>query len=114
MGWRIIYIEMASRINYKLNSIGIIQKEEIVWINLDEIDDLDDIIIFKFYSRKIPNIMISNEIINIDLNLLSNQLLLNWPTNIENSKIENIVKRFLEIFLEKCVLMILNYILDTN
>ncbi len=38
MGWRIICIEEASRINYKLNSIGIIQKEEIVWINLDEID----------------------------------------------------------------------------
>lgn len=38
MGWRIICIEEASRINYKLNSIGIIQKEEILWINLDEID----------------------------------------------------------------------------
>lgn len=38
MGWRIIYIEEASRINYKLNSIGVIQKEEILWISLDEID----------------------------------------------------------------------------
>lgn len=38
MGWRIIYIEEANRINYKLNSIGINHKEEIVWISLDEID----------------------------------------------------------------------------
>lgn len=38
MGWRIICIEEANRLNYKLNSIGIIQKEEMVWINLDEID----------------------------------------------------------------------------
>ena len=38
MGWRIIYIEEATRINYKLNSIGIMYKEEIIWICLDEID----------------------------------------------------------------------------
>ena len=60
----------------------------------DEIDELEDIIMFKFYSKEFPNIIISNEIINIDLNLLTNQLLLNWPTNIENYKIEYIIKRF--------------------
>lgn len=38
MGWRIICIEEAYRINYKLNSIGVLQKDEVIWINLDEID----------------------------------------------------------------------------
>lgn len=38
MGWRIICIEEAMRINYQLNSIGVLQKDEIVWICLDEID----------------------------------------------------------------------------
>ena len=38
MGWRIICIEEAMRINYQLNSIGVLQKDEVVWICLDEID----------------------------------------------------------------------------
>lgn len=38
MGWRIVCIEEAMRINYQLNSIGVLQKDEIVWICLDEID----------------------------------------------------------------------------
>lgn len=38
MGWRIIYIEDALRLNYKLNSIGINTNNDLIWINLDEID----------------------------------------------------------------------------
>ena len=38
MGWRTICINEAIRLNYKLNSLGVLQKDEIVWINLDEID----------------------------------------------------------------------------
>ena len=38
MGWRIVYIEDALRLNYKLNSIGINTKNDLIWINLDEID----------------------------------------------------------------------------
>lgn len=38
MGWRTICINEAIKLNYKLNSLGILQKDEIVWINLDEID----------------------------------------------------------------------------
>lgn len=95
------YIKVIKQLIYNLKKKNL-KKMIILLVNTnlfkDELNDLDDIIIFKFYSRKIPNIIISNEIINIDLNLLSNQLLLNWPTNIENSKIENIVKRFFRDF----------------
>lgn len=38
MGWRVVCIEDAIRINYKMNSIGVLQKNEITWICLDEID----------------------------------------------------------------------------
>lgn len=38
MGWRIVCISDAIRLNYKLNSIGVVQKDEIIWINLEEID----------------------------------------------------------------------------
>lgn len=38
MGWRTIYIEEAIKINYKLNSLGILKNDDILWINLDEID----------------------------------------------------------------------------
>ena len=38
MGWRIICIEKANRINYKLNSLGVVDNNEVVWICLDEID----------------------------------------------------------------------------
>ena len=38
MGWRTICINEAIKLNYKLNSLGVLQKDEIVWINLDEID----------------------------------------------------------------------------
>ena len=38
MGWRTICINEAIRLNYKLNSLGVLQKDEIIWINLDEID----------------------------------------------------------------------------
>lgn len=38
MGWRIVYIEDALRLNYKLNSIGINTNNDLIWINLDEID----------------------------------------------------------------------------
>lgn len=38
MGWRIICIEKAIRINYKLNSLGVCENSETIWINLDEID----------------------------------------------------------------------------
>ena len=76
------YIKVIKQLIYNLKKKNL-KKIIILLVNTnlfkDELDDLDDIIIFKFYSRKIPNIMISNEIINIDLNLLSNQLLLNWP-----------------------------------
>lgn len=40
MGWRIICISQAERINYKLNSIGVMRNNEFVWINLDEIDTI--------------------------------------------------------------------------
>ncbi len=40
MGWRIICIENAIRINYRLNSIGILNDSETIWINLDEIDTI--------------------------------------------------------------------------
>lgn len=38
MGWRTICIGEASRLCYKLNSLGVVLREEIVWISLDEID----------------------------------------------------------------------------
>lgn len=38
MGWRYVCIDEASRINYRLNNIGIVYKDETIWINLDEID----------------------------------------------------------------------------
>lgn len=40
MGWRIVFIEDAQRLNYKLDSIGIKKKEETFWINIKEIDTL--------------------------------------------------------------------------
>ncbi len=40
MGWRIVYIQEAIRLNYKLNSLGVMYKEEVIWINIDEIDSI--------------------------------------------------------------------------
>jgi CRISPR-associated protein Cas1 len=40
MGWRIINIEDAARLNYKLNCIGIYINDEYYWINFDEIDTI--------------------------------------------------------------------------
>lgn len=40
MGWRIISIEDAARLNYKLNCIGIYINDEYFWINFDEIDTI--------------------------------------------------------------------------
>lgn len=40
MGWRYVCISEAIRINYRLNSIGVSYKDEIIWMNLDEIDTI--------------------------------------------------------------------------
>ena len=40
MGWTYVFIDEASRINYRLNNIGIVYKDETIWINLDEIDSV--------------------------------------------------------------------------
>lgn len=100
------YIKVIKQLIYNLKKKNL-KKMIVILINTnlfkEELDDLGDIIIFKFYSKNFPNIMISNEIINIDLNLLTNQLLLNWPTNIENSKIKNIIKRFFKDFAREMI-----------
>lgn len=40
MGWRVVCIDNAIKLNYKLNSLGVLQNEEVVWICLDEIDTI--------------------------------------------------------------------------
>lgn len=100
------YIKVIKQLIYNLKKKNL-KKMIVLLINTnlfkEELDDFNDIIIFKFYSNKFPNIMITNEIINIDINLLTNQILLNWPTNIENSKIENIIKRFFNDFSKEII-----------
>lgn len=59
-----------------------------------KLDCLNDVIIIKFYSRSFPNLLISNDIINIDKDLLCNQLKLNWPCDINNKQIESFLNDF--------------------
>lgn len=84
MGWRIIYIEEASRINYKLNSVGILHNEEIIWINLDEIDL---IVIESLYCNTSIKLLI--ELINKGINVVfcgENHMPLGMLTSINNNQ----------------------------
>lgn len=102
-----INISMDLSIENYLNIIKILiknlkqknmKKRIIVFINEkifdNKLDDIEDIICFNFNSSKFPNILIGDEIINVDLNLLVNQVILNWPCTIEIEKIELIILKF--------------------
>lgn len=100
------YIRIIKQLIHNLKKKNM-RKMIVILINTNlfkkELDDLEDVIIFKFYSKDFPNIIISNEIVNIDLNLLSNQLLLNWPTDIVITKIRQIIETFFAEFSKKMI-----------
>ena len=52
------------------------------------------VIIFKLYSNNFPNIIVNNNVENIEKQILINQLKLNWPCEIENKTIYEIVENF--------------------
>lgn len=102
-----INISMDLSIENYLNIIKILinnlkqknmKKRIIVFINEkifdNKLDDIDGIICFNFNSTKFPNILIGDEIINVDLNLLVNQVIMNWPCTVEIEKIESIILNF--------------------
>lgn len=64
----------------------------------DELDDLGDIYMFKFNSINFPNILIGEKIINIDRSLLLNQLILNWPEQVSEEKLNKIMEMFITYY----------------
>lgn len=62
-------------------------------------DDLEGVIIFKLYSKNFPNIIVNNNVENIEKQILINQIKLNWPCEIENKIIYEIVENFAKMCL---------------
>lgn len=75
-----------------------LKKQIIILINEkifgNSLSDIDGILCFNFNSSFFPNILVANEICNVDLDLLVNQLIINWPCTISNDKLEKIIKKF--------------------
>lgn len=120
MGWRIICIEDALRINYKLNSIGVLEKDEVIWICLDEIDVLiiesqycntSIKLLTELLKKGITVIICGDNHMPIGtLNTLSNnqrsakynKIQINWSKSIKQLVWKEIVKH--KIYLQKIVL----------
>lgn len=91
------YISVIKKLIYNLKQKNI-RKNILLLLNTkifnNELDDIENILILKFYSNVIPNIIIHNSIVNIDLDILINQIRLNYPTDIDDKMISNHIKLF--------------------
>ena len=91
------YIKIIKKLIINLKNKNL-KKSIIIFINTNifrnDLDDLDGVIIFKLYSKHFPNIIINNTVENIEKQILINQIKLNWPCEIENETIYEIVENF--------------------
>lgn len=124
MGWRTIYISESSKLSYRLNSLGVMQKDEIIWVNLNEIDiiiieDLLSVITLKLLSElskkgivlvvcdeKHMPISILQALLNNQRTAKYNKLQLEWNKNTKRNVWTKIVKH--KILLQLLVLIKLN------
>lgn len=124
MGWRTIYISESSKLSYRLNSLGVMQKDEIIWVNLNEIDiiiieDLLSAITLKLLSElskkgivlvvcdeKHMPISILQALLNNQRTAKYNKLQLEWNKNTKRNVWTKIVKH--KILLQLLVLIKLN------
>lgn len=121
MGWRIVCIEEAIKINYKLNSIGVLTNDEMVWISLDEIDviliesqscNISARLMMEICKKGISLIICSdnhlpvgvlNGIQNNNRTAKFNRLQLLWDNNIKRKVWKEIIKQ--KILLQNIVLI---------
>lgn len=121
MGWRIVCIEEALKLNYKLNSIGVLNNDEIVWINLDEIDliiiesitcNISSRLLMEICKKGITLIMCSdnhlpigifNSIQNNNRAAKLNRLQVFWDNDIKRKVWKEIIKQ--KILLQNIVLI---------
>lgn len=91
------YIKSIKKLIINLKNKNL-KKSIIIFINTNifgnDLDDLEGVIIFKLYSKNFPNIIVNNNVENIEKQILINQLKLNWPCEIENKTIYEIVENF--------------------
>lgn len=91
------YIKSIKKLIINLKNKNL-KKSIIIFINTNifgnDLDDLEGVIIFKLYSNNFPNIIVNNNVENIEKQILINQLKLNWPCEIENKTIYEIVENF--------------------
>lgn len=124
MGWRIVCIEEAIKINYKLNSIGVLTNDEMVWISLDEIDviliesqscNISSRLMMEICKKGISLIICSdnhlpvgvlNGIQNNNRTAKFNRLQLLWDNNIKRKVWKEIIKQ--KILLQNIVLIKFN------
>lgn len=76
-----------------------IKKTIIIFLNIkifgDLLDEISEIILFKYYTSTIPNILIDEKVINVDIELLENNIRHNWPIeDITFDEIQNYIKDF--------------------
>lgn len=93
------YIKIIKKLLYNLK-IKNMKKTIIILVNTkifnDSLDEIENATILKFFSNEFPNILISNEIMNIDKRLLYNQLRLNWPCEISDKLVEELILSFFQ------------------
>ncbi|MBS1363921.1 MAG: hypothetical protein HPY96_06765 [Bacilli bacterium] len=91
------YIKSIKKLIINLKNKNL-KKSIIIFINTNifgnDLDDLEGVIIFKLYSKNFPNIIVNNNVENIEKQILINQIKLNWPCEIENKIIYEIVENF--------------------
>lgn len=91
------YIKSIKKLIINLKNKNL-KKSIIIFINTNifgnDLDDLEGVIIFKLYSKNFPNIIVNNNVENIEKQILINQIKLNWPCEIENKTIYEIVENF--------------------
>ena len=91
------YIKSIKKLIINLKNKNL-KKSIIIFINTNifgnDLDDVEGVIIFKLYSKNFPNIIVNNNVENIEKQILINQIKLNWPCEIENKIIYEIVENF--------------------